>query len=180
MQITFKIRGFLVNVSSHGYFIIFARNLPAIKFSRSIPCQLYSGSVSELDPEIKYLPDVDDLNIDLTDPKLKEACERFVEEHLEELEKLDREATEKWERMVKNKPPLIGYGDTIKIGDYIDSEGEVSQIVWYSEETNEVVGKMMTGPFKGACWEGALKFADGKRKFKKLSKEEAMLKVLEG
>ena len=106
-QIWFRVKGFWVNVSSHGYIIIFSRKLPALKFS-SCPSVIFEGSVDVLGHGIKYLPEYDSLNIDSVGGHF------FMD--------------------VKTKKPLKIGRFEVRINDYVELEnGEIVKILWYDE-----------------------------------------------
>jgi len=115
MQIFFKKDTFTINVSTHGYYVVFTNLLPVGKFS-SIGI-LDEGDIEKLGFE--YLLGVDDINIDLRDERLKEACYKFLEEHWEEFKKREKEELEKWQEMQGKKIE----GENVRIGDWIKLEG---------------------------------------------------------
>jgi len=132
-QIWFRVKGFWVNVSSHGYIIIFSRKLPALKFS-SCPSVIFEGSVDVLGHGIKYLPEYDSLNIDLDDDLLERAVEEFVEDNLEAFIEKDKKLMENWKRLLKTKKPLKIGRFEVRINDYVELEnGEIVKILWYDE-----------------------------------------------
>jgi len=170
MQIWFSVKGFPINVSSHGYFIIFSRKVPPLKFS-TCPSVVYEGFADELEG-IRYIPENDNLNVDLSDPELEKAVKKFVDEHLEELEKRDKILIKKWNEIIKNKEPLEVNGKKIKIGDYAEYEGEIIKILWYDKETDELFFESLKSK---SIWGTSLANLE---RMKKLSKKEAIVNLL--
>lgn len=148
MQIWFRdIEGFMVNVSTHGHFGIYTPKMP-ICVGSGLPSRLYDGYINELGFEYLPYPD-DDINVELEDTE--GACQEYVRRHLAELQAKEIVALGLWEE-IKNPPPLIGFGDAIRIGDKIamsvvgekeDIVPQAIEIIYYDLGTNELLIKYL-------------------------------------
>jgi hypothetical protein len=165
MQIWFNIKGFPVNVSTHGYFEIYSRKVPTIKFS-SCPNLILACPIDVLEG-IKYLPEYDDINVDLTDQKLFNALKDFVEENLKDFEKKDEELCKKWEEIKKEKK-LIIKGKEIRIGDYVELDGKIVKILWFDEKRDELCFSEKDNVY-------STNLSNKKYKIRKLSEKEAVI-----
>jgi len=109
-QIWFKIDGHPVNVSSHGYFTVYAKApVPTLKFS-IWPCGgIYRAGVSKLNPGLVYSLFWDDIVFRtpkgkfrgvfgeaLAQPELKDVVKRWLTAHAKEIADLDKEAQTVW------------------------------------------------------------------------------------
>jgi len=131
MQSWYNIEGFPVNVSTHGYITIYGKGVPVMKFSDA-PVVVCDAPINVLGSGIKYLPDSDDISINLGDPKLDKAIKRFVKKHLVHLNEKNEEVVKNWKKIIKEKPPLIlKNGDEVRIGDYADYDGRIVKLMWY-------------------------------------------------
>lgn len=147
MQIWFDVEGFTVNVSTHGHFGIYTPKMPVSAIGSDLPSLLYDGSIDELGFEYLY-PD-DDINVGLEDTE--EACREYIKRHLAELQAKEIVALALWEEM-KNRPPLTGFGDAIRIGDKFamvavglkgDMALEAVKIIYYDLGENVLLVKYL-------------------------------------
>lgn len=180
MRIVHGIEGFLVNVSTHGYFEIYTSKMPQ---SLDLPSHLYQGDVNELGFE--YLPEVDDINVELEDTE--ECCREYIKQHLAPLRAEEIVALKLWEEIKKNSPPLTGFGDAIRIGDKVtmvtvgekaDITPEAIEIVYYDFDDNLLFKYLDTGIYSlfqtlsgpNAVFECCLQGPGYRRHFTKIDK----------
>ena len=148
-HICFKIDGYPVFVSTHGYFEVYAKAPVPPLDSASWPCGgIYMGSVSELDPGLSYSPEVDDVYFEtvtgevyswleaLERPELKAAVKRWLEVHVREIADLDRRAQADWQYLARNRPL-----DGIALGErcwlvckYNPYSRKRVRLLWYERE----------------------------------------------
>ncbi|MGA8858050.1 MAG: hypothetical protein WB643_12915 [Candidatus Bathyarchaeia archaeon] len=115
-QICFNIDGYLIDVSTHGYFTVYAKApVPPSQFASGPRGGIYWGSVNELDPDLVYDPEGDDIDFRtptgegysfifaLERPELKAAVKRWLDVHAKEMGDLNEQAQAGWLTFLKLK-----------------------------------------------------------------------------
>jgi len=147
VQIWIDAEKYLVNVSTHGYFIVFSKRLPSTKFARK-KIWLYKGIVDELSMDgasITYDIASDDIVIKMRDgvelvyaealesKELSELVRRWIDDNGEMLEDLEEEAMSNYNEVKDVEYAVTSDGVIVKIGDLVEYEGDVGVAVWMDD-----------------------------------------------
>ena len=135
-QITFQYKSLEINVSSHGYFIIYTDKIPTWKWSK-IGGILEHGEIDKIGG--KYISENDDVEPDIE--KLENSAIEYLKINHDRLKVLEDIEVKKWNDKQGSKVA----GLDVCIGDFVKFEGEQKGFYLLGVDGNSVDGKNEDG-----------------------------------
>lgn len=145
MQIWLDFGEYLVNVSTHGYFTVFSKKVPPIKFAHP-RLHIYKGMIAELSGlisgvEIWYSLEMDDIILKTRDgefdyadalehPALRELVGVWLERNADMLREEGGRVVRMYEEMSRVLSVRDSRGRDVRIGDTVEFSGEKGRVVW--------------------------------------------------
>jgi len=133
-QITFKHKSFNINLSTHGYYMVYTNKMPTWKWSK-IGGILEEGDIEKIGG--KYLDD--DVKPDIEE--LKGNAINYLKENYSRLKKLETIELKKWEEKQGKKVK----GQNVCIGELVKFEDDGELFYLLGVEKNTVDGKKENG-----------------------------------